>query len=152
MRRFHFTGLRDNIGSTLLLFNENIILSGKAMCNSPWTMIYQHDAQGKAIRGNKFALVGAVLSGSRIRVAIGRNYYTGAQGVYVRGIQVHAELLNHISKVAWNKMNKNSYWWWGMVSTSGSYYMTSKKTKLFVILSHIYDLNLKQSGIFNHRR
>ncbi len=70
--------------------------------------------------------MGAVLSGARIRVSLGPNYYTEAQGVYVKGGEVQAELLNHVSKASWNRMQSNAYWWWVMVSTRGTYYMTSK--------------------------
>ncbi len=79
-------------------------------------------------------MIASVLSGARVRVALGSDYYTEAQGVYVKGFDVHAELLNHVSKASWNQMQTNAYWWWVIVSTNGHYYMTS----MYVCTSKVF--------------
>ena len=66
----------------------------------------------------------AVLSGARVRVAIGTSYSTEADNVQVHGCHVFAQLLQHVSKASWDKFQDNAYWWWVIVSTNGVMQMT----------------------------
>ena len=86
--------------------------------------MYQHDGNGIAISGWKYSLVSAVLSGARVRVVIGTSYSTEADNVHVHGGHVFAQLLQHVSKASWDRFQKNVYWWWVIVSTSGVMQMT----------------------------
>ena len=65
-----------------------------------------------------------MLSGARIRVVIGTSYSTEADNVHVHGDHVFAQLLQHVSKASWDKFQDNAYWWWVIVSTSGTRQMT----------------------------
>lgn len=85
-------------------------------------MIYEVDGKGGRVSGNKFALLAAILAGSRVRVSIGTDYFAEADGVYVHGGHAHAELLQHVSKNGWNRFQDNAYWWWNMISTTGHMY------------------------------
>ena len=65
-----------------------------------------------------------MLSGARVRVVIGTSYSTEADNVHVHGDHVFAQLLQHVSKASWDKFQDNAYWWWVIVSTSGTMEMT----------------------------
>ena len=91
--------------------------------------------------GSKPDLLKAVVSGAQVRIGIGNDYFTEAQNVLIHGETdiVSAELLNHVSKGSWNTMQKNAYWWFVLVDTTGSYHMTSKFVLSFV---HVLGSNI----------
>lgn len=96
--------------------NDN---SSCQICSSPWQLVYHHDANGNAVAGWKYALISAVLSGSRVRVRVGDSYCAEADNVHVHAGHVFAQLLWHVSKNGWNRFQRDAYWWWTMVSTDG---------------------------------
>lgn len=54
-----------------------------------------------------------------MRVALGSSFVTEADNVHVHGGHVFAQFLQHISKSAWNRFNRDAYWWWVIASTDG---------------------------------
>lgn len=79
------------------------------------------DSNGGHVSGNKYALLAAILAGSRVRVSIG-DYFAEADGVYVHGDHAHAELIQHVSKANWKHFQNDAYWWWTMLATTGHMY------------------------------
>ncbi|HAS44088.1 MAG TPA: hypothetical protein DCS93_26660 [Microscillaceae bacterium] len=49
--------------------------------DTPWRLVYAHDAQGKATRGNKTHLINAVRNGFPVRVGWGVNFRSGSGGI-----------------------------------------------------------------------
>ena len=106
-----------------------LIFSGLQELENPkWRLVYENDAAGKRVSGSKSALVKAALSGAYVRISTGNNYFTAAQNVFVYddNTTVSAELLTHVSKSSWNKMQANTYWWFVILDTNGNFHMTSK--------------------------
>ena len=106
--------------------NHFFLLKDKpcAPCSLPWQLAYSHDIDGNSVKGWKYSLVSAVLSGARVRVVIGTGYSTEADNVHVHGGHVFAQLLQHVSKASWDRFQDDAYWWWVMVSTNGIMEMT----------------------------
>jgi len=111
----------------LVLFFAQMIIgtlcvdcSNENQCCKPWQLIYEVNSNGARVSGNKQALLGAILAGSRIKVSfIGSSYYAEADGAFVYGGHAHAELLQSVSKSSWKNFRGDAYWWWTMLSTNG---------------------------------
>jgi len=98
----------------------SVVCSDKYQCCKPWQLVYQVDANGNRVFGNKQALLGAILAGARVRVGfLGFKYYAEADNAYVHAGHAHVELLQHVSKASWKTFDNDAYWWWNMVSTNG---------------------------------
>ena len=107
----------------------SLIFSGLQELEDPrWRLVYENDAAGKRVSGSKSELVKAALSGASVRIGTGNNYFTAAQNVLVHddNATVSAELLTHVSKSSWNRMQANTYWWFVILDTNGNFHMTSK--------------------------
>lgn len=87
-----------------------------------WKHIHTHDASGQSVDGSRYSLILAIQSGSRVRFQISTwGYYTAeADNLSVRNGHVTAQALKHVSKASLEKFQNNAYWWWLMVSTTGT--------------------------------
>ena len=87
-----------------------------------WKEVFEHDAKGKPLSGSRQALTTAILSGHRVRFQLPqRNYYTAeADNLSVRNGHVTAQALKHVSKASLARFQDNAYWYWLMVSTTGT--------------------------------
>jgi len=91
--------------------------------NDPcWEPIYSHDGNGKATKGSINDLILAVQSGRRIRFQIPHlNHYTAeADNLSVRNGHVTAQAIKHVSKASLEMFQDNAYWYWLMLSTTGT--------------------------------
>jgi len=81
-----------------------------------WEEVFSHDANGKQIFGSRHMLTSALLSGHRVRFQIPAwGYYTAeADNLSVRNGHVTAQAIKHVS------MRVHAYWYWLMVSTTGT--------------------------------
>ena len=87
-----------------------------------WKDIFAHDATGIGICGSRKALVSALMSGHRVRFQVPKwNYYTAeADNLSVRNGHVTAQALKHVSKNGLTGFQSDAYWFWLMVSTTGT--------------------------------
>ena len=87
-----------------------------------WKEVFLHDARGKRLSGSRQALTSALLSGHRVRFQIpGWNYYTAeADNLSVRNGHVTAQAIKHVSKAGLTGFHNDAYWYWLMVSTTGT--------------------------------
>ncbi len=87
-----------------------------------WTRVYAHKSNGGAISGTLSALVSAIQSGKRIRFQFPKqSFYTAeADNLSIRNGHVTAQALKHVSKNGHEKFQDNAYWYWLMVSTTGT--------------------------------
>lgn len=87
-----------------------------------WKHIHTHDSSGRSVHGLRSTLISAIQSGSRVRFQVPAwNYYSAeADNLSVRNGHVTAQVLKHVSKASLEKFQDNAYWWWLMVSTTGS--------------------------------
>lgn len=87
-----------------------------------WKDVFVHDAKGVRICGSREALVSALMSGHRVRFQIPEwNYYTAeADNLSVRNGHVTAQALKHVSKNGLTGFHSDAYWFWLMVSTTGT--------------------------------
>ncbi len=87
-----------------------------------WKRVYSHDANGKSVSGSLNSLVAAIQSGSRVRFQFpDSKYYTAeADNLSIRNGHVTAQALKHVSKATLEKFQDNAYWYWLMVSTTGT--------------------------------
>ena len=87
-----------------------------------WKEVFSHDASGNQLSGTRQALTSALMSGHRVRFQIpGWNYYTAeADNLSVRNGHVTAQALKHVSKSGLTGFQNDAYWYWLMVSTTGT--------------------------------
>ncbi|XP_078379875.1 uncharacterized protein LOC144662806 [Oculina patagonica] len=88
-----------------------------------WKEVFFHDSNGAALSGSRLALTSALLlSGHRVRFQIPEwNYYTAeADSLSVRNGHVTAQALKHVSKNGLTGFQDDAYWYWLMVSTTGT--------------------------------
>ena len=87
-----------------------------------WKEVFLHDGSGKRLSGSRQALTSALLSGNRVRFQIPEwNYYTAeADNLSVRNGHVTAQALKHVSKAGLTGFQNDAYWYWLMVSTTGT--------------------------------
>lgn len=87
-----------------------------------WKEIFEHDANGKPLSGSRQTLTTAILSGHRVRFQLPHwNYYTAeADNLSVRNGHVTAQALKHVSKASPARFQDDVYWYWLMVSTTGT--------------------------------
>jgi len=87
-----------------------------------WKDVFAHDAKGIRICGSREVLVSALMSGHRVRFQIPEwNYYTAeADNLSVRNGHVTAQALKHVSKNGLTGFQSDAYWYWLMVSTTGT--------------------------------
>lgn len=87
-----------------------------------WELVYSHDGSGKATKGTLNDLILAVQSGKRIRFQFpGSAHYTAeADNLSIRNGHVTAQALKHVSKASLEKFQDNAYWYWLMVSSTGT--------------------------------
>ncbi|KAK3596743.1 hypothetical protein CHS0354_036367 [Potamilus streckersoni] len=84
-----------------------------------WMLAYQSYENGTLADGSLELLVSAVLSGHRVRIVRG-GYSVEADQINVRGGQVSAQVLSHVSKANITSFQENVYWYWQELSTTGS--------------------------------
>ena len=86
-----------------------------------WKEVFFHDGNGKQISGSQYTLTSSLMSGHRVRFQIPEwNYYTAeADNLSVRNGHVTAQALKHVSK-SLTTFHNNAYWYWLMVSTTGT--------------------------------
>ena len=87
-----------------------------------WQEVFSHDASGTQLSGARQALTSALMSGHRVRFQIPTwNYYTAeADNLSVRNGHVTAQALKHVSKKGLTGFQNDAYWFWLMVSTTGT--------------------------------
>ena len=87
-----------------------------------WKEVFFHDGKGKQISGSRYALTSSLMSGHRVRFQIPEwNYYTAeADNLSVRNGHVTAQALKHVSKKGLTGFQNDAYWYWLMVSTTGT--------------------------------
>ena len=87
-----------------------------------WTEVYFHDEKGKRLSGSRQALTSALLSGHRVRFQIPKwNHYAAeADNLSVRNGHVTAQAIKHVSKKGLKGFQDDAYWYWLMVSTTGT--------------------------------
>ncbi|EDO46271.1 predicted protein [Nematostella vectensis] len=87
-----------------------------------WQLAYGHDTKGNAIQGSLNGLITAIQSGRRIRIQLGSSgaYTTEADNLSIIRGQVTAQALKHVSKASLETFQGDAYWWWLMVSTTGT--------------------------------
>ena len=90
--------------------------------DSCWKEVYSHDANGKTMSGSRYMLTSALMSGHRVRFQFPAwNYYTAeADNLSVRRGHVTAQALKHVSKNSLTRFQNDAYWYWLMVSTTGT--------------------------------
>jgi len=88
--------------------------------------VFTHDTKGIRIFGSRDALVSALMSGHRVRFQVPEwDYYTvKADNLSVQSGHVTAQALKHVSKNGLTGFNSDSYWYWLMVSTTGTLWAT----------------------------
>lgn len=86
-----------------------------------WKEVFFHDGKGQQISGSRYMLTSSLMSGHRVRFQIPEwNYYTAeADNLSVRNGHVTAQALKHVSK-SLTKFHNDAYWYWLMVSTTGT--------------------------------
>lgn len=85
-----------------------------------WKRVYSNDKSGGAIFGARADLVTAIERGSRVRVQFSSFYTVEADNLSIRNGHVIAQVLKHVSKQDLIKMQDNAYWYWQMISTTGT--------------------------------
>ena len=91
-------------------------------CVDPcWSLAYEHDENGKVIKGSLTSLRSAVHTGKRVRIVIG-NYAIEADTLDIRGDHITAQVLGHVSKAGLKSFQSNAYWYWQNYATSGTVY------------------------------
>ena len=90
--------------------------------DSCWKEVFSHDANGQQMYGSRYKLTSALMSGHRVRFQIPTwNYYTAeADNLFVRNGHVTAQALKHVSKNGLTGFQNDAYWYWLMVSTTGT--------------------------------
>ena len=90
--------------------------------DSCWEEVFSHDANGQQMYGSRHKLTSALMSGHRVRFQIPAwNYYTAeADNLSVRNGHVTAQALKHVSKKGLTGFQNDAYWFWLMVSTTGT--------------------------------
>lgn len=84
--------------------------------------MFSHDAHGRGLSGSRKLLTSAVLSGHRVRFQIPTwRYYTAeADNLSIRNDHVTAQALKHVSKKSLIEFQNDAYWYWLMISTTGT--------------------------------
>ena len=66
----------------------------------------------------------SAILGARVRLMIGDNYVTEANSLHDKEDELHAQLLQHVSKASWNTFDEDAYWSWSTVNTAGDRFIT----------------------------
>ena len=87
-----------------------------------WKEVFTHDGKGTLLSGSRLALTSALMSGHRVRFQIPQwGYYTAeADNLSLRNGHVTAQALKHVSKKGLTGFQDDAYWYWLMVSTTGT--------------------------------
>ena len=87
-----------------------------------WKEVFSHNAGGTQLSGTRQALTAALMSGHRVRFQIPPwNYYTAeADNLSVQNGHLTAQALKHVSKKGLTGFQNDAYWFWLMVSTTGT--------------------------------
>lgn len=119
-------GLRDmsrwTVGSHQSRGHTQDRVAMEWFADSCWREVFSHDAKGTQLSGSLELLTSALLSGHRVRFQIPTwNYYTAeADNLSVRKGHVTAQELKHVSKSSLTGFQNDAYWYWLMVSTTGT--------------------------------
>lgn len=114
--------------------------------DSCWESLYSHDSNGRATKGSLNNLIMAVQSGRRIRFQFPNlaHYTAEADNLSIRKGHVTAQALKHVSKASLEKFQDNAYWYWLMVSTTG----TVRATR-YNVGEHVFRGNSKDKWAVN---
>lgn len=93
-----------------------------------WKRVYSNGKTGTGTFGSLADLVAAIKKGSRVRVQFSSFYTVEADNLSIRNGHVTAQVLKHVSKQDLVKMQDNAYWFWQMVSTTG----TVRSTRYYI--------------------
>ena len=87
-----------------------------------WKEVFTHDSKGASLSGSRQALTSALMAGHRVRFQIPEwNYYTAeADNLSLRNSHVTAQALKHVSRKGLTGFQDDAYWYWLMVSTTGT--------------------------------
>ena len=77
-------------------------------CHEHWYKVFEHDAQGNKLAGDKEELIRAVRQGATVRVQQG-NYFTSVQNMFIIEDNVCAQALFHVSKAGYDKFQVCSF-------------------------------------------
>lgn len=119
-------GLRDasrwTVGSHQSRGHTQDTVANEWFADGCWKEVFTHDAKGTLISGSQIALISALMSGHRVRFQISQwDYYTAeADNLSVRNGHVTAQALKHVSKKGLTGFQDDAYWYWLMVSTTGT--------------------------------
>ncbi|XP_062572878.1 uncharacterized protein LOC134234851 [Saccostrea cucullata] len=110
---------RWNVGEHVSRGHTNENTPMQWFVDNCWTLAYSHNQGGQRLDGSLDFLVGAVLSGRRVRIKMGDTYLVNTDNLYVRNGHVSAQLLGHLSKGGAFSFQSDVYWYWQMASTTG---------------------------------
>ena len=119
-------GLRDmsrwSVGSHQPRGHSQNTVAIEWFADGCWKEVFFHDASGNQLSGTRQALTSALMSGHRVRFQLlGWNYYTAeADNLSVRNGHVTAQAIKHVSKSGLTGFQNDAYWYWLMVSTTGT--------------------------------
>ena len=92
-------------------------------CNAGWTKVFEHDANGVAVTGEKQALITGVLKGAEVRIHVTSwsygGYTIGVQNVRAIQGNICAQSLLAISRNGWQAFKQNAYWGFHIICTTG---------------------------------
>ncbi|XP_061188254.1 uncharacterized protein LOC133196360 [Saccostrea echinata] len=111
---------RWNVGEHVSRGHTNENAPMQWFVDNCWTLAYSHNQDGHRLDGSLDFLVGAVLSGRRVRIKIGDTYMVETDNLYVRNGHVSAQLLGHLSKDGAFSFQSDVYWYWQIASTTGN--------------------------------
>ena len=87
--------------------------------DSCWKHVYTHDSNGQQLSGSLADLIAAVEAGHRVKLLIGSESIEPSMLVIRNGV-VNAVLLDSVSKAGLRAFPSKVYWFWRMVSSTGS--------------------------------
>ena len=87
-----------------------------------WKEVFTHDSKGASLSGSRQALTSALMAGHRVRFQIPKwNYYTAeADNLSLLNSHVTVQALKHVSRKGLTGFQDDAYWYWLMVSTTGT--------------------------------
>ncbi|CAG5136201.1 unnamed protein product [Candidula unifasciata] len=104
--------------------------SAISMCDRPWQLIYENEANGTPVFGSKEDLKQAVLRGAELRVMlkdtsvepssmVTHTFCSGVDNVNIRGDNICCEILSHIATAGYESV-VDAHWRFFLPCTTGS--------------------------------
>uniref|UniRef100_A0A3G9CNH9 Shell matrix protein n=1 Tax=Laqueus rubellus TaxID=93892 RepID=A0A3G9CNH9_LAQRU len=111
---------RYSVGTHVSRGHSNDRTDMKWFVDPCWQHLYTNDANGATIYGTLKILVDSIKKGHRVRFVMDNRYAAEADNIHVKNGVVTIQALKHVSQAAAGDFQDDAYWYWLMLSTTGT--------------------------------